>query len=131
MSAEMLSLPDRTFLESKYPSHMVFSEGGHVCVVIEAFALPDGLVPGVSDLLVRLPSGYPDRRPDMFWFSDAVTRKDGVTLKAVGSTMIVQGRIWHRWSRHMRAEEWAVTSGLRAYVGYVQMCLRDAAKQAA
>ena len=131
MSVEMLSLPDRTFLESKHPSHVVFSEGGHVCVVIEAFELPDGLVPSISDLLIRLPGGYPDRRPDMFWFADAITREDGGKLKAVGSQMTVQGRIWHRWSRHMRADEWAATGGLRAYVGYVQMCLRDAAKQAA
>ena len=131
MSTEMLSLPDRTFLESKYPLHSVFAEGGHICVVLEAFALPDGLVPSVSDLLIRLPSGYPDRRPDMFWFSDAITREDGVKPKAVGSKLTLQGRVWHRWSRHMKAEEWAVTSGLRAYVGYVQMCLRDAAKRAA
>jgi hypothetical protein len=130
MSTELLSLPDRMFLESKYPSHSVFTAGGHVCVVIEDFRL-HGLVPVTSDLLIRLPNGYPDRRPDMFWLGDAVKRTDNGPIKAVGQTMTVADRVWHRWSRHMKAEEWAEASGLRAYVGYVRMCLLDAAKQVA
>lgn len=131
MTAELLSLSDRSFLERSYPSHSVFTEGNHICVVIEAFGLADGLEPSVSDLLIRLPGGYPDRHPDMFWFGDAIKRTDGAPIRAVGSRMTVSGRVWHRWSRHMRADEWSASGGLRAYVGYVKMCVTHAAERAA
>ena len=131
MSSELLPLPDRAYLESTYESFSVFAEDNHVCVVINAFELAHGLEPGHSDLLIRLPGGYPDRHPDMFWFADAITRTDGGSIRAIGSTMTVGGRVWHRWSRHMKTDEWSASGGLRSCVGYIKMCVAHAAQRAA
>lgn len=126
-----LSLRDRTFLEADHPDHEVWSEGGHVCVVIEALRLEPGLQPDTSDLLIRLPSGYPDQRPDMFWFADSITRADGRQIPAIQAKGTYGGRVWHRWSRHMVGSEWRSTDGIRGYLGYVRLCLRNAAQAAA
>lgn len=126
-----LSLRDRTFLEAEYPDHEVWSEENHVCVVINAFTLAPGLQPGASDLLIRLPGGYPDQRPDMFWFADGITRTDGRSIPAIESKGTFGDRVWHRWSRHMVDAEWRSTDGLRGYLRYVRLCLRDATQVAA
>ena len=129
----MVALPlrDRQFLESDHPDHELWVEDGFVCVVLPGFALPSGLVPAKSDLLLRLPPGYPDRNPDMFWFAESVTRADGRSIRAVGVPGTYGSRAWSRWSRHMVATEWRSADGLRGYLGYVRLCLFDAAKAAA
>lgn len=126
-----LALPDRTFLEANFPDHEVWPEGKHICVAIQAFPLEPGLTPEASDLLIRLPGGYPEQRPDMFWFGDPITRVDGGSIKAIGSRGTYGGRVWHRWSRHMVAGEWRSIDGLRGYLGYVRLCLLDATRTAA
>ena len=42
--------------------------GGWVFLVISNYELPVGFAPSVSDLLVKLPPGFPDAAPDCFGF---------------------------------------------------------------
>lgn len=126
-----LTLRDRSFLEGNHPDHEVWTEDGHTCVVIKALPLEPGLQPETSDLLLRLPGGYPDQRPDMFWFSEIITRTDGRQIPAIGVKGRYGGRVWQRWSRHMVPGEWRSTDGIRGYLGYVRLCLRAAAQVAA
>lgn len=127
----MLSLPDRTYLAVNYPEHEVWAEDNHVCVALQAFPLEEILIPVSSDLLVRLPGGYPERRPDMFWFLDPIRRVDGRAIPAIAVPQTFGGRVWYRWSRHMVDAEWRSTDGLRGYIAYVKLCLREASKVAA
>lgn len=124
----LLSESDQAFLDSQYPSHEVWSEGSHTCVVLLGFVLAPGLAPEASDLLVRLPSGYPDGKPDMFWFQDAIVREDGAAIPAIEVVETHGGRQWHRWSRHLQAGEWSSgIDDLCSYVAYVRRCLETAA----
>ena len=98
-----------------------------MCIVFEQFALGAGLTPATSDLLVRLPAGFPDAAPDMFWFADAIARGDGLAIPAIGNVEHYLGRSWYRWSRHVAGQWRSGVDDLRSYVAYVRMCLAQAA----
>lgn len=122
----LLQPADQSFLTEEF-NCVVVPEGGLVCVVFEQFPLVAGLVPAASDLLVRLPAGFPDAHPDMFWFADDVVRADGQPIPAINVVETYLDRTWHRWSRHV-GEQWRPgVDDLRSYVGYIHKCLLKAA----
>jgi Prokaryotic E2 family E len=122
----VLPTADQAFLDEGIPYH-VDEEGGMVCVVFEQFPLAAGLTPATTDLLVRLPPGFPDAGPDMFWCAQAVTRVDGAQIPATEVVESYLGQPWHRWSRHIGGQWRPGIDGLRSYVAYIRKCLVDAA----
>lgn len=81
-------------------------ESGQKAIIVKQFRLPTGRfgVPS-ADLLILLPSGYPDCPPDMFYTMP--------WLKLIASNCHPTGadcsheflgRTWQRWSRH--SNEW-------------------------
>lgn len=103
-----MSIPEPE-LESLRDDGLEFSivpEGNVTCIVVQKFALPPGYQRNEADLLLRLPPGFPDTPPDMWWFDPPVQRADG---KAIPATQVKEshlGRTWQRWSRHFRAGQW-------------------------
>jgi hypothetical protein len=125
----MLLPEDQTFLERMFPGATVAVEAGMTCVVMPEFLLPTGFTVEQADLLVCLNAGYPDVAPDMWWFSPAVLRADGVPIPATEATQHVVGREWQRWSRHFNGTGWlAGTDTLESYVALVR---REVGKAAA
>lgn len=100
-------------------------------VVIEQFPLPTGLSAGHCDLLLRLPSGFPDASPDMFWISPPLAAADGTTIGGTQSIESYNDRQWQRWSRHIGAMWRPGIDDLETYIGFVRSCLSTAARQAA
>lgn len=119
---------DQAFLDECGMPYRVELEGGFVCVILEQFALAAGLSPAASDLLVRIPPGYPDANPDMFWFADPVTRADRRAIPALGSTLKHRGQVWYRWSRHVGRQWRPGVDDLRSYIAYVRTCVMEAAR---
>ena len=122
----LLRLDDQAYLDE----HFVWAatvEGGMVCVTIVNYALAAGLTPAASTLLVRLPSGFPDVAPDMFWFSEPVTRSDGSVIPATDVNEPHVARTWQRWSRHIAAQWRPGTDDLRTYMAYIRSCIQQAA----
>jgi len=68
----MLPSTDQAFLVERDISHQMRVEAGMTCVVFPGWRLPEGYDRQQVDLLVRLPSGYPDLPPDMWWFDPPV-----------------------------------------------------------
>jgi hypothetical protein len=102
----MLPSIDVEHLQARGVAFNVTSEGGMMCIVFPAFALPTGYDQPNSDLLVRLSPGYPDVPPDMWWFDPPARRADGQEIPA---TQVVEphlGRNWQRWSRHFNPGQW-------------------------
>lgn len=129
-----MSLPpdDAQYLAVKHPAHQVATEGGMVCVVVPDWPLPAGYASGSSDLLLRLNPAYPDVCPDMWWFSPAVTRMDGLAIPGTESQENYLGRTWQRWSRHFNPGQWmAGVDGLESYLALVAQELRRCAEGAA
>lgn len=128
----MLPPADTEFLLERAPDHTVTAEGGMICVVIPSLPLPPGFDQQSSDLLLRLPGGYPDLAPDMWWFNPPVRRVDGAAIQATESQEQHLGRMWQRWSRHLPPGQWQ--SGidcLQTYLSLVHKELRAAALAAA
>lgn len=123
----MLPPIDMKFLHETAPAHSIASEGGMICVVIPDFALGLGYDRATSDLLLRLSGGYPDVKPDMWWFHPPVRRTDGQTIEATQTQEQYLGRTWQRWSRHLNDGQWrSGIDTLRSYIALVRSELRKA-----
>ena len=79
--------------------------GGWVFVVISNYELPAGFVPNRVDLLVKLPPGFPDSAPDMFWVHPDVRAPNGAIPKATSPERLL-GKNWQRFSWHLAAGAW-------------------------
>ncbi len=118
-----MSLPDSDaeYLTERGVVYEVASEAGMTCVVISKWPLPAGFDHDASDLLILLSAGYPDVRPDMWWFDPPVRLADG---RAITATEVVErhlGRSWQRWSRHFTDGQWqSGIDGLESYVALIR-----------
>ena len=82
-------------------------EAGMVCVVIREYQLPPGYEPTTVDLLLRLPAGFPDVPPDMWWMRPTVTyTATGQQPPQTQLQETILGVQWQRWSRHLAAGQW-------------------------
>lgn len=121
-----LRAQDRETLEATELSFGLSSEAGMTALVLKDFPVPPGLSSGHVDLLLRLPVGFPDATPDMFWVSPSLTTAAGSQLPGTDVTEAHVGRTWQRWSRHI-AQQWRPgIDNLETYLAYVRRCLRHA-----
>lgn len=126
--SELLPEDDVTFLKEKYPDARVYPVGNEVHVVLPSFPFPEGYQPTTSDLLIRLPAGYSDANPDMFWTKPDVMLASGGWPNACahkevpgsGDGVAVYTEPWQRWSRHTPAGDWRPGHGLRNYVASIK-----------
>lgn len=123
---ELLPESDLVFLKEKYPDAQVYEVGNEVHVLFLSFPFPDAYQPRTTDLLVRLPSGYADAKPDMFWTKPDVKLNSGAwpaasehhEIPGVGEGVEVYTNIpWQRWSRHSNPADWRIgIDGLRSFM---------------
>ena len=93
---------DREYLASKRIVYEEVVDGTNKGLVLKTWSLPDGLYDHPSaDILIILPSGYPDVPPDMFhlmpWVRLALSNS---YPKAADQPVNFAGQKWQRWSRH-------------------------------
>lgn len=110
---------DGNFLAEKGFAFEAKEENGFINLVIQGYRMPSAYTPPVVDLLIRLPAGYPNANPDMFWTRPNVTLVSG----AVPTTANVQethlGLSWQRWSRHGNGWRPGV-DGLRSFLTMIR-----------
>lgn len=125
-----MALPptDSAFLADREIAHSITMEGGMTCVVFPNWLVPPGFDRDSADLLVRLPSGYPDVPPDMWWFSPGIKMADGRTAQATETIERHLGRDWQRWSRHFQAGQWR--SGIDGLESYLALIRHELARSA-
>jgi hypothetical protein len=98
--------PELESLKGDGLEYSIVPEGKMTCLVVQKFSLPSGYDRAESDLLLRLPAGFPDTPPDMWWFDPPVRRADGSQIPATEVMENHVGRRWQRWSRHFNAGQW-------------------------
>lgn len=118
-----MTLPelDQSFLVDRSLTPQISVEANMLCVVFPQWKLPVGYNVTAADLLLRLPAGYPDVPPDMWWFSPAITLANGARIQATESMEHYLGRVWQRWSRHFGAGQWrSGIDGLESFLALLQ-----------
>jgi hypothetical protein len=124
----MLVAADKEYLDQLGLLYDIIVEGGFVCVVIKGWPLPDGYVPDAVDLLLRLPPGFPDAPPDMYWCDPPVRLAASGTFPPAAEQMEnYLGRTWQRFSRHLTAGAWH--PGRDNLASYVALIRRGLARE--
>lgn len=97
-----LPIKDRQYLESKSLSFEEVIDGQQKGIVIKEFKLPSGRYDTEkADILILLPSGYPDVPPDMFYLFPWVKLIPRLRYpKAADCPLVFNKKKWQRWSRH-------------------------------
>ncbi|MFJ4633848.1 E2/UBC family protein [Streptomyces sp. NPDC088847] len=118
-----MSLPgaDAAHLAERGIAYTTAVESGMVCVVLPGWPVPPGYNRTSVDLLVRLPAGFPDAAPDMWWVDPALVLADGSAVEATQITEVYLGRSWQRWSRHFSPGQWRPgIDGLETYLARIR-----------
>ena len=128
-----MSLPDTdlAYLKERSITHQTIEDAGMVCILFPGWRLPEGYNHPTADLLLRLPAGYPDIAPDMWWFDPVITASNGKGIPATEVTEQHVGRSWQRWSRHLQPGQWkSGIDGLESYIALINhelnRCIREA-----
>ncbi|MGE5282002.1 MAG: E2/UBC family protein [Chloroflexota bacterium] len=124
----MLAPTDKEHLDQLGLDYEVIQEGGLICVVIKGWALPPGYQPDKVDLLLRLPMGFPDAQPDMYWCDPPVrVAATGSYPPAAEQMEHYVGRTWQRFSRHLSGGAWQ--AGRDDLGSYLALIYRGLAKE--
>jgi hypothetical protein len=109
---------DLAYLERQGYQWTAQPEANLLCIVIKDLPLPAGYQVPRSDLLVRLPFGFPDATPDMWWFDPPLRLAASGSMPPGTEAMETHvGRTWQRWSRHFSSGAWRPgRSGLESYL---------------
>jgi hypothetical protein len=120
----MLLTADQSYLEELGLPFEVTEENGLICVVISRWPLPSGYIPEEVDLLLRLPPGFPDAQPDMYWCDPPVRLTSGAYPPAADLMEPYLGRTWQRFSRHLPAGAWQPgRDNLASYLALIRQAL--------
>jgi hypothetical protein len=112
---------DRDYLTRKGYRYETFQHGQILALVIFDLGLPAGYQTARTDLLILLPSGFPDAAPDMWWCDPWVKLANGADPLNANVTEQIGPRSWQRFSRHFGAVRWAAgRSGVESYVTLIK-----------
>jgi hypothetical protein len=109
--------------------YTVTAESGFALLQIERFPTDARLSPEEVTLLLRLPPGFPDATPDMFWVDPPLLTAAGAAIPGTQQIEQHAGRAWQRWSRHIQGQWRPGIDNLATYLFYVRRCLREAGGQ--
>jgi Prokaryotic E2 family E len=123
----VLSEGDEAYLSSRGFEYEVFPEGQMFSLIIRGFELPDGYEPRIIDLLLRLPSGFPDAAPDMYWAFPIVSYQGGGEPPASSDRLDYGGRVWQRFSRHLALAWRPGIDNLQTYLRLIRTDLEKGA----
>jgi hypothetical protein len=118
----MLRSADRDALKRLGLPFKVSWQGGFTMVQIEDYPPGPGLLPDRVTVLLRLPAGFPDVYPDMFWVDPPIRRPSGGAIAGTQAMETHLGRQWQRWSRHVIHNWRPGIDNLTTYLAYVRRC---------
>jgi hypothetical protein len=125
--SELLPDADAEYLESKGYRFSEKTVVGWIHIIIRNFPLPAAYTPGSCDLLIRLPAGYPDASPDMFWTHPEVRLANGNWPTRADVRESFDGESWQRWSRHFPPQSWRPgTDTLQSFLATIRLELAKA-----
>jgi len=125
----MLRAADHDVIQELGHPFELKQDGVFLAIVIDNYPMTRGLHPASSTLMLRMPPGFPDAAPDMFWLDPPVSF-NGVPIPGTEARETYLGRTWQRWSRHIQGQWRPGIDNLGTYLAYVRRCLNQAAGRA-
>ena len=124
----VLPMKCRRYLTDRGMAFEEAHEGGQQAVVLRGFMLPEGRFDAATaDILIYLPSGYPDNAPDMFYCQPWLKLVPAnLYPRAADQPQPFRGLSWQRWSRHNTAWRSGV-DGIWTMVKRIGNALQEAA----
>lgn len=98
-------------------------DGQGYAVVLKGYSLPTGYTVEKTDLLVRIPQGYPHANPDMFWVETGVLLEGGKIPEKAEHLENHVGRRWRRFSWHINKYWHPGKDSLSSYLDFVHVRL--------
>lgn len=130
----MLSDSDKEVLDGLGLTYTVEEDvqpaGTWTGIIISDYPLPGGFDRTTTDMLVRLPPGFPDAAPDNFWVDPPIknARTQAYPVNANGKEPHLQ-RSWQFFSRHLRDTPWRPgLDDLRTWLNTIRRSLQEDAK---
>lgn len=120
---------DREYLISKGYQFEEKVDAGRNGLIIRNYELPQGKYNHErSDLLIIIPQGYPDTRPDMWYFFPTILLTPGNRpARQTQATLPFEEKTWQRWSRHYPANQWrSGIDGIHTYLKKIDTALQIA-----
>lgn len=99
-TASGLPHSDQRYLCDHNMDAEVVSANNQVGLILRDYALSTAVTPNNADLLIILPSSYPDCGPDMFYLYPWVALPNGQWPDRANHPFDFANRQWQRWSRH-------------------------------
>lgn len=124
----MLPSKDQQYLKSQSITFEAKAEGSKKGVILKDFPLPHGkFEQDQADILILLPSGYPDARPDCFYTSPSLklTQTKQLPKATRPNNLVFNQQKWQFWSRHN--SDWRPgIDGIRTMIKRVEYSLEAA-----
>jgi hypothetical protein len=122
----MLDENELAWLTEKGFCFKVIEEPGVTNVILNDYPLPNGFDHDNVEILIRLPAGFPDVPPDMFWVKPTIkltsTQKTPVAADCHEKHL---DDIWQRFSRHLPPGTWRPgVDDLRTWVQSIRQLLQ-------
>lgn len=118
MDEELLPEIDRDFLEEKEFSFELIPFPAGLYLIIKNYEFPDAYTPKNANVLIVVPSGYPNAPIDMFFTIPDVKRVDGNWPIACEAHVKHNNILWQQWSRHIA---WRIgVDNLRTYFSAIK-----------
>lgn len=119
---------DCDYLREKNLAWDLLPDGSGADLVIKDFAVAGQVYDRErTDLLIKIPAGYPMAGLDMFYVDPPLKLRSGTYPQAAESFEEHAGRRWQRFSRHLNdpASPWqGGTDGIRSFLALVSGELR-------
>jgi hypothetical protein len=74
-----------------------------VTLIIHAYPLPAGWTKDTTQLLLKLPTSYPNGKPDMFWTDEDLLLAGGSVPHKGDVIEEIDGKKWRRFSWHLKS----------------------------
>ena len=123
----LLPSKDRRYLNDRGIAYREVTDGRNSGVVIRDFSLPEKKFQVMAaDVLILLPSGYPDIPPDMFYVKPWLSLvPENRYPTAADQPLQFDGERWQRWSRHNQTWRQGI-DGLRTVIKRVETAIAEA-----
>jgi hypothetical protein len=93
---------DVVYLENLGSSWETVIDRGMHWVIIKDYPVPPGYNINVTDVAIKIETGYPRTGLDMAYFYPELVREDGKIIGAI-CPQAIDGKQYQRWSRHRTA----------------------------